>query len=54
MSYKEQMEAWLKDNPDATVEQAWEAGYDTCTMNWLHGKREKLERFFELMKEILS
>lgn len=34
MNYKEQLQKWLKDNPKATLEDAWLAGYWQCTDNW--------------------
>ena len=33
------MNRWLADHPDATAEEAWEAGYLTCTDNWCKGRR---------------
>lgn len=39
MSYKEQRKQWLAEHPDATAEEAWEAGYLTCTENWCMKKR---------------
>lgn len=34
MIYKEQMEKWIKEHPNATIEDAWMAGYWQCTDNW--------------------
>lgn len=34
MNYKEQMKEWLSKHPDATIEEAWEAGYFQCSVNW--------------------
>ena len=39
MSYIEQRKKWLKEHPDATLEEAWEAGYVTSTNNWCNTKR---------------
>lgn len=34
MSYIEQRDNWLKKHPNATLKEAWENGYLTCTDNW--------------------
>lgn len=34
MTYKEQMKKWLEKHPNATLEQAYEAGYWQSTDNW--------------------
>lgn len=45
MSYIEQREEWLRKQKKATKEElkrlqeAWDAGYLTCTSNWCTGKR---------------
>jgi len=39
MSYKKQMSEWIKNHPDATIEEAWDAGYVTCINNWCNKKR---------------
>jgi len=54
MSYKEQMQEWLKKHPNATVEEAWVAGYNTCTDNWCHGKVALFEKCRELLKQIIE
>lgn len=54
MSYKEQMKEWLQKHPQATLEEAWEAGWLMCTQAWCHGKREKMEKVVEMMKEIIQ
>lgn len=54
MSYKEQMKDWIQKHPNATVEDAWEAGYMQSNRNWCHGKREKMEKVIEVMKEIIE
>lgn len=54
MNYKEQMQDWLKNHPDATVEQAYEAGYKNSTLNWCHGKVALFEKCRELMKQIIE
>lgn len=51
---KEKMEIWLHENPDATLEDAFEAGWMLCTEAWCQGKREKMEQVCELMKEIIK
>lgn len=51
---KEKMEIWLQENPDATLEDAFEAGWMLCTDAWCHGKREKMEQVCEVMKEIIQ
>ena len=54
MNYKIQMQEWLSKHQDATPEEAWVAGYMTCTDNWCGGKREKLEKIVELIKDITT
>ena len=39
MNYIEQKDEWLRQHPDATVEEAWENGYLTCTRNWCVGRK---------------
>lgn len=39
MTYKQQMDIWLKKHPKATLEEAWEAGYWQCTDNWCTSQR---------------
>lgn len=39
MSYLDDKRAWLEKHQDATLEEAWEAGYLQCTDNWCKGKR---------------
>ena len=39
MTYKEQMRIWLDKHPNATIEEAWEAGYLTSTNNWIRQER---------------
>lgn len=39
MNYKEQMTDWLAKHPDATLSEAWEAGYLTSTDNWCNCRR---------------
>ncbi len=39
MSYKQQMKEWLNEHPDASAEEAWEAGYFTSTDNWCKQRR---------------
>ena len=36
---KKQMKEWLDSHPDATPEEAWLAGYWTCTDNWCAKRR---------------
>ena len=54
MNYREQMKDWLQKHPQATVEEAWEAGYMQSNSNWFHGKRELMENVIEEMKEIIG
>lgn len=54
MNYKDQMQEWLKNHPNATVEEAYEAGYQTCTDNWCHGKVALFEKCRELLKQIIE
>ena len=54
MNYKEQMRKWLAAHPDATTEEAWEAGYMTSTDNWCHGKVEMMEKCAEMLKQIID
>lgn len=54
MSYKEQMAEWLSKHQDATLEEAWEAGYMICTNNWCQGKVELMAQCSELMKQIID
>lgn len=39
MNYKQQMELWLANHPDATLEEAWKAGYSQSTTNWCTKER---------------
>ena len=39
MGYKDQLAEWLKKHPNATAEEAIEAGYVICTMNWCQQKK---------------
>lgn len=39
MSYMEQCKEWVAKHPDATIEEAWTAGYLQCTDNWCKGER---------------
>lgn len=39
MSYHEQCQQWLDGHPDATIEEAWEAGYLTSLSNWCKKER---------------
>ena len=48
------MEIWLQENPDATLVDAFKAGWMLCTDAWCHGKREKMDKVCELMKEIIE
>ena len=51
---KKSLERWLDGHPDATVEEAFVAGWMLCTEAWCHGKREKMERVCEMIKEIIG
>jgi len=50
----EKMKLWLQENPDATPEDAFKAGWMLCTEAWCRGKREKMDQVCELMKEIIE
>ena len=39
MGYKEQMRQWLEKHQDATIDEAWEAGYFQSTENWCNKTR---------------
>lgn len=54
MSYKEQMKAWLSKHPDATPEEAYEAGYMQSNVNWCQGKMEYLAKLKELVTKIIE
>ena len=54
MNYKKQLQEWLQGHPDATLEDAFTAGWMLCTDSWCRGKREKMESVCELMKEIID
>ncbi len=34
MNYKEQKRIYLESHPDATLEEAYESGYQQCVRNW--------------------
>lgn len=51
---KEIMDKWLSENPNATLREAFEAGWYGCTDAWCHHKREKMEQVCELIKEVIS
>lgn len=50
----EEMEKWLAGNPNATLREAFMAGWYGCTDAWCHGKRAQMEQVKELIKEILE
>ena len=54
MSYKEQMKEWLDKHPNATVEDAWQAGYFQSNENWCKGKVELLKKALDIIKRILE
>lgn len=39
MTYLDQKQKWLAEHPDATPEEAWEAGYFQCATNWCNKTR---------------
>ncbi len=39
MNYKDQKKEWLNSHPNATIEDAWEAGYLQCSLNWCNKQR---------------
>ena len=54
MNYKEQMREWLSEHPEATVEQAFEAGYMTSNSNWCRGKVELMKKCMEILKQLTN
>ena len=54
MGFKEKMAEWIAKHPQATLEEAFEAGWFACSEAWCHGKREKLEECITLMREIID
>ena len=54
MSYKDQLKEWLSKHPNATVEEAIEAGYMISNNNWCHGKVEQMEKCIEMLKQIIE
>ena len=40
MGYKVQLKEWLDEHPNATVEEAWIAGYWQSTDNWCKHERQ--------------
>lgn len=39
MNYQQQMANWIKKHPKATIEEAYEAGYLQCSVNWCRKER---------------
>lgn len=54
MGFKEKMAEWIAKHPEATLEEAFVAGWFACSEAWCHGKREKLEECITLMREIID
>lgn len=54
MNKKEMMQKWISENPNATIEDAWNAGYDCSTDAWCHGKVDMLDKIRELIKQIIE
>ena len=54
MNYKIQMQEWLSKHQNATLEEAWRAGYMACTDNWCKGKRELMEKCREMLGTLIS
>lgn len=54
MNYKEQMTEWIEKHPEATIQEAWEAGYMFSTDAWCHGKVSLMAECRELINQILS
>ena len=54
MSMNEQRAEWIAKHPEATIEEAFTAGWMLCTETWCRGKREKMEKVCELMKDVIS
>lgn len=53
-SMNERMKQWIADHPDASVADAFKAGWFACTEAWCHGKREKMDQVAVLMREIIG
>lgn len=54
MNWEKEFERWLKENPNATLKDAFRAGWMKCSNAWCHGKREQMETCIELMKQIID
>ena len=54
MGMKEKMVEWISKHPDATVEEAWTAGYFCSTDAWCHGKVELMDKCAEILKQIID
>lgn len=39
MAYIDQMREWIRKHPNATLEDAWKAGYSQSTENWVKKER---------------
>ena len=48
------MEKWLMEHPEATLREAFEAGWLGCTDAWCRGKRERYEQLIEDLKQIIA
>lgn len=54
MNYKEQMAEWIAKHPNATIEEAYQAGYEQSNINWCRGKVSLMEQCRDLMKQIIG
>lgn len=39
MNYKEQKKIWLSKHPKATIDEAYEDGYEQSLLNWVNRER---------------
>lgn len=54
MSMNEQRAEWIAKHPDATIEEAWQGGYSTCTNNWCRGKAGLMAEIREMIKQLIE
>lgn len=54
MSMNEQRAEWIAKHPKATIEEAWQAGYNCSTNNWCHGKVSLMEECRKLLKQLIE
>ena len=54
MNYKEQMTEWIEKHPEATIQEAWEAGYLICCSNWCNRKRQVYTYLYKIVQSLIS